>query len=51
MGALNSIAAVVLKAAMPAPDFYQRHRIWDMALVDPDKRRHGRLRRARSAVN
>jgi (1->4)-alpha-D-glucan 1-alpha-D-glucosylmutase len=40
MGALNSLAQLVLKAAMPGvPDFYQGSEFWDLALVDPDNRR------------
>src|SRR5437870_2900054 len=40
MGALNSLAQLVLKAAMPGiPDFYQGTEFWDLALVDPDNRR------------
>jgi (1->4)-alpha-D-glucan 1-alpha-D-glucosylmutase len=39
-GAVNSLAAVVLKAASPGvPDFYQGTELWDLALVDPDNRR------------
>jgi (1->4)-alpha-D-glucan 1-alpha-D-glucosylmutase len=40
MGALNSLAQVTLKAAMPGiPDFYQGTEFWDLSLVDPDNRR------------
>jgi (1->4)-alpha-D-glucan 1-alpha-D-glucosylmutase len=40
IGALNSLAQVVLKAAMPGvPDFYQGTELWDLSLVDPDNRR------------
>jgi (1->4)-alpha-D-glucan 1-alpha-D-glucosylmutase len=40
MGALNSLAQVTLKSAMPGiPDFYQGTEFWDLSLVDPDNRR------------
>ncbi|MBX9846600.1 MAG: malto-oligosyltrehalose synthase [Xanthobacteraceae bacterium] len=40
LGALNSLAQLVLKATMPGvPDFYQGTELWDLALVDPDNRR------------
>ena len=40
MGALNSLAQLVLKAAMPGvPDVYQGTEFWNLALVDPDNRR------------
>jgi (1->4)-alpha-D-glucan 1-alpha-D-glucosylmutase len=40
IGGLNSLAQVVLKAAMPGvPDFYQGTEFWDLSLVDPDNRR------------
>jgi (1->4)-alpha-D-glucan 1-alpha-D-glucosylmutase len=40
IGALNSLAQLVLKAAMPGvPDFYQGTEFWDLSLVDPDNRR------------
>jgi (1->4)-alpha-D-glucan 1-alpha-D-glucosylmutase len=40
MGALNSLAQLALKAAMPGvPDFYQGAEFWDLSLVDPDNRR------------
>jgi (1->4)-alpha-D-glucan 1-alpha-D-glucosylmutase len=39
-GAINSLAAVVLKVASPGvPDFYQGSELWNLALVDPDNRR------------
>ena len=39
-GAVNSLAAVVLKVASPGvPDFYQGTELWNLALVDPDNRR------------
>jgi (1->4)-alpha-D-glucan 1-alpha-D-glucosylmutase len=40
IGGLNSLAQLVLKAAMPGiPDFYQGTEFWDLSLVDPDNRR------------
>jgi (1->4)-alpha-D-glucan 1-alpha-D-glucosylmutase len=40
MGALNSLAQLVLKASIPGvPDFYQGSEFWDLSLVDPDNRR------------
>jgi (1->4)-alpha-D-glucan 1-alpha-D-glucosylmutase len=40
IGALNSLAQLVLKATMPGvPDFYQGTELWDLSLVDPDNRR------------
>jgi (1->4)-alpha-D-glucan 1-alpha-D-glucosylmutase len=40
MGALKSLAQVVLKATAPGvPDFYQGTELWDLSLVDPDNRR------------
>jgi (1->4)-alpha-D-glucan 1-alpha-D-glucosylmutase len=40
LGALGSLAQVVLKATMPGvPDFYQGTETWDLSLVDPDNRR------------
>jgi (1->4)-alpha-D-glucan 1-alpha-D-glucosylmutase len=40
IGALNSLAQLVLKAMMPGvPDFYQGTEFWDLSLVDPDNRR------------
>jgi (1->4)-alpha-D-glucan 1-alpha-D-glucosylmutase len=40
LGAVNSLAQLVLKAAMPGvPDFYQGTEHWDLSLVDPDNRR------------
>jgi (1->4)-alpha-D-glucan 1-alpha-D-glucosylmutase len=40
LGALNSLAQLVLKATMPGvPDFYQGTEFWDLSLVDPDNRR------------
>jgi (1->4)-alpha-D-glucan 1-alpha-D-glucosylmutase len=39
-GAVNSLAQVVLKSAVPGiPDFYQGSELWDLSLVDPDNRR------------
>jgi (1->4)-alpha-D-glucan 1-alpha-D-glucosylmutase len=39
-GAVNSLAQVVLKAAVPGvPDFYQGNELWELNLVDPDNRR------------
>ncbi len=39
-GAVNSLAQVVLKIAVPGvPDFYQGTELWDLSLVDPDNRR------------
>ena len=39
-GAVNSLAQVVLKTAVPGvPDFYQGSELWDLSLVDPDNRR------------
>jgi (1->4)-alpha-D-glucan 1-alpha-D-glucosylmutase len=39
-GAVNALAAVVLKVASPGvPDFYQGTELWNLALVDPDNRR------------
>ena len=39
-GALNSLAQVVLKTAVPGiPDFYQGNELWELTLVDPDNRR------------
>jgi len=40
LGAINSLAQLVLKATQPGvPDFYQGSEFWDMSLVDPDNRR------------
>jgi (1->4)-alpha-D-glucan 1-alpha-D-glucosylmutase len=40
LGALGSLAQLVLKATMPGvPDFYQGTETWDLSLVDPDNRR------------
>jgi (1->4)-alpha-D-glucan 1-alpha-D-glucosylmutase len=40
MGALNSLAQLVLKVTIPGvPDFYQGSEFWDLSLVDPDNRR------------
>jgi (1->4)-alpha-D-glucan 1-alpha-D-glucosylmutase len=40
MGALSSLAQLVLKATLPGiPDFYQGSEFWDLSLVDPDNRR------------
>lgn len=40
MGALASLAQLVLKATMPGvPDFYQGTEFWELSLVDPDNRR------------
>jgi (1->4)-alpha-D-glucan 1-alpha-D-glucosylmutase len=39
-GAVNSLAQVVLKSAVPGiPDFYQGTELWELSLVDPDNRR------------
>jgi (1->4)-alpha-D-glucan 1-alpha-D-glucosylmutase len=39
-GAVNSLAQVVLKIAVPGiPDFYQGNDLWELSLVDPDNRR------------
>lgn len=39
VGALNSLAQLLLKATMPGvPDFYQGSEFWDLSLVDPDNR-------------
>jgi (1->4)-alpha-D-glucan 1-alpha-D-glucosylmutase len=39
-GAMNSLAQVVLKIAIPGvPDFYQGNELWELSLVDPDNRR------------
>jgi (1->4)-alpha-D-glucan 1-alpha-D-glucosylmutase len=39
-GAINSLAQVVLKTAIPGiPDFYQGNELWELTLVDPDNRR------------
>ncbi len=39
-GAVNSLAAVVLKLACPGvPDLYRGCEVWDLSLVDPDNRR------------
>jgi (1->4)-alpha-D-glucan 1-alpha-D-glucosylmutase len=39
-GAVNSLAQVVLKSAVPGiPDFYQGNELWELSLVDPDNRR------------
>jgi (1->4)-alpha-D-glucan 1-alpha-D-glucosylmutase len=39
-GAVNSLAQVVLKIAVPGiPDFYQGNELWELNLVDPDNRR------------
>jgi (1->4)-alpha-D-glucan 1-alpha-D-glucosylmutase len=39
-GAVNSLAQVVLKIAVPGiPDFYQGNELWELSLVDPDNRR------------
>jgi (1->4)-alpha-D-glucan 1-alpha-D-glucosylmutase len=39
-GALNSLAQVVFKTAVPGiPDFYQGNELWELTLVDPDNRR------------
>ncbi len=38
-GAVNSLAQVVLKTAVPGiPDFYQGNELWELSLVDPDNR-------------
>jgi (1->4)-alpha-D-glucan 1-alpha-D-glucosylmutase len=40
LGAVNSLAQVVLKVASPGvPDFYRGTDLWDLSLVDPDNRR------------
>jgi (1->4)-alpha-D-glucan 1-alpha-D-glucosylmutase len=40
IGAINSLAALVLKLAAPGVvDFYQGSELWDLSLVDPDNRR------------
>ena len=40
IGALNSLAQLLLKATLPGiPDFYQGTEFWDLSLVDPDNRR------------
>jgi len=40
MGAINSLAQLVLKVTIPGvPDFYQGSEFWDLSLVDPDNRR------------
>ncbi len=40
MGAINSLAQVVLKITSPGvPDTYQGRELWDFSLVDPDNRR------------
>ncbi len=40
LGALNSLAAVVLRSALPGvPDCYQADESWNLVLVDPDNRR------------
>ena len=40
LGALSSLAQLVLKAAVPGvPDFFQGTELWDLSLVDPDNRR------------
>ncbi len=40
LGALNSLSAVVLRAALPGvPDCYQGDEVWNLSLVDPDNRR------------
>jgi (1->4)-alpha-D-glucan 1-alpha-D-glucosylmutase len=40
MGALTSLAKVVLKTTLPGvPDIYHGSELWDLALVDPDNRR------------
>ncbi len=40
LGALNSLAQLVLKTTMPGvPDIYQGTEFWDFSLVDPDNRR------------
>jgi (1->4)-alpha-D-glucan 1-alpha-D-glucosylmutase len=52
MGALNSLAQLVLKAAMPGvPDFYQGTEFWDLSFVDPDNRRPVDFAARASAVN
>jgi len=39
MGAINSLAQVVLKITSPGvPDTYQGRELWDFSLVDPDNR-------------
>ena len=39
-GAVNSLAQIVLKSAVPGiPDFYQGTELWELSLVDPDNRR------------
>jgi (1->4)-alpha-D-glucan 1-alpha-D-glucosylmutase len=39
-GAVNSLAQVVLKIAVPGiPDIYQGNELWELSLVDPDNRR------------
>jgi (1->4)-alpha-D-glucan 1-alpha-D-glucosylmutase len=38
-GAVNSLAQVVLKTAVPGiPDVYQGNELWELSLVDPDNR-------------
>lgn len=45
-GALNSLAAVVLRCTLPGvPDLYQGTDLWDFSLVDPDNRRQVDLER------
>lgn len=45
-GALNSLAAVVLRCTLPGvPDLYQGADLWDFSLVDPDNRRQVDLER------
>lgn len=40
LGAMNSLAQVILKCTLPGvPDFYQGTEIWNLSLVDPDNRR------------
>src|SRR5207245_7685024 len=52
MGALNSLAQLVLKASMPGvPDFYQGSELWDLSLVDPDNRRPVDFAAQASALN
>jgi (1->4)-alpha-D-glucan 1-alpha-D-glucosylmutase len=52
MGALNSLAQLVLKAGMPGvPDFYQGSELWDLSLVDPDNRRSVDFAAQASALN
>jgi (1->4)-alpha-D-glucan 1-alpha-D-glucosylmutase len=52
MGALNSLAQLVLKVTLPGvPDFYQGTEFWDLSLVDPDNRRPVDFAARASALN